>query len=292
VNYRSITHLSRLVSRSLGRVPPGIEAIVGIPRSGMLLADMLGLHLSLPVMTLGALHALRSPEVGARLHMSPDDRSEFLRSPRKLLVVDDSCGTGGAMKAAKRLLQEVKQLSGIQHDYTFMVAYANKHGLPWIDICLEELEKPRCFEWNWVSNVMLTTACIDIDGVICRDPTIKECDEVANDGKLYRKFLQNVPLLRKMRQPLGTLVTCRLEHWRADTMTWLASHGVRYKKLVMMPFKTVAGRKKYGHARYKAEKYKQHGGPIFIESSSNQARGIFQMSKRPVLCTDSMELLK
>lgn len=288
MNYRSVRQLSSLVARNLSKIPEGIEAIVGIPRSGMLVADLLGLHLSLPIVSLGTVCAGGRIEVGKRLHYSAEDTSNFLQQPRKLLVVDDSCGTGGALKSAKRLLSDLQQV--VKHEYSYLVAYTNDAGKRWTDIWLEQIEKPRAFEWNWVSNAFLRTACIDIDGVLCRDPTKKECDEESG-GVQYRKFLLGVPLLRRLRQPLGTLVTSRLERWRPETEQWLAKQKIAYTRLVMMPFKTVRERKAYGHARYKANQLKKHKGCVFVESAWKQAVAIHKITKRPVLCTENMEML-
>lgn len=289
MNYRSIKQLARLISANLGRIPTDIDAVVGIPRSGMLVADIIGLHRSLPVVTVGDVCQRRSVEVGNRMHMSQEERNDFLRKPRSLLVVDDSCGTGGTMKMTRRLLHSLDGI--VKHNYFFMAAYANDQGMKWLDHWLERLEKPRFFEWNWMSNVFLTTACIDIDGVLCRDPEKIERDEESG-GQRYQQFVRTVGLLRKLRQPLGTLVTSRLEKWSYDTVTWLSNHGIKYKNLVMMPFKTVRERKQYGHARYKAEQYKRLGGSVFVESEIKQATAIHKMTRKPVFCTETMELFK
>lgn len=287
MNYRSIKQLARLISSNLGRIPTDIDGIVGIPRSGMLVADIIGLHRSLPVITVGDVCERRAVEVGNRMHMSSESRKIFLQQPRKLLVVDDSGGTGGTMRTTRRLLHSIDGI--VKHSYFFMAAYANKQGMKWLDLWLERLEKPRFFEWNWMDNVFLRTACIDIDGVLCRDPEKIERDEKA-DGKRYAQFVRGVGLLRKLRQPLGTLVTSRLEKWRKDTATWLSGHGIQYKKLVMSPFKNVQMRKQYGHAKYKAEEYIKHGGSVFVESEIKQATEIHRLTRKPVFCTETMEL--
>ena len=150
MNYRSVHNLSRLVAARLGKLPAGIEGVVGIPRSGTLVADMIGLQLSLPVMTVGDVCAQSGVEVGTRMHMTKEAKRDFLRTPRRLLVVDDSCGTGGTMKSVKRALADAP----VKHDCTYMAAYVNAAGAKWVDVWLEIVEKPRFFEWNWVSRTI------------------------------------------------------------------------------------------------------------------------------------------
>lgn len=280
--------MARLISSNLGRLPANLDGVVGIPRSGMLAADMIALHLSLPVMTLADVCERRPIAVGQRMHMDEQLRKEFLLRPRRLLVVDDSCGTGGTMKTVQRMLSELP----IKHNCKRMVAYANKQGMKWVDIWLEQLEKPRFFEWNWMSNIILRESCIDIDGVLCRDPRQEENDEATGGAQRYHHFLTSVPRLRKLRQPLGTLVTCRLEKWRDVTEAWLTTHGIQYQKLVMMQFKTVRERKAFGHAKYKAQEYKRAKAKLFVESGLKQAMNIHKLTRKPVLCTETMDLFK
>ena len=49
---------------------------------------------------------------------------------------------------------------------------------------------------------------MDIDGVLCADPTPEEND----DGEKYRHFLLNAPPLFIPKVTIGTLVTSRLEN--------------------------------------------------------------------------------
>lgn len=51
---------------------------------------------------------------------------------------------------------------------------------------------------------------MDIDGVLCADPTPEEND----DGEKYRHFLLNTPPLFIPKVTIGTLVTSRLEKYR------------------------------------------------------------------------------
>ena len=284
LRYRSVNQLSTLISQNLGRLPHDIDAVVGIPRSGMLVASMIGLQLGVPVTTVDSVCEQRPLEGGIRLQMKDKTMRVFLATPRRLLVVDDSCGTGYTMKRARDKLKA----SPVPHRYTFLAPYVNETGMLYVDQWFEQLPKPRVFEWNWTTHAFLLNACVDIDGVLCRDPRGKEYDEPTT-GENYGKFLLNVPLLRRLRGPIKALVTCRMEKRRPETVKWLKRHGVKYKKLIMMQVNSVAERRRVGHANYKASWYKKLGGSAFVESSYKQAVQIRKLTKMPVLSVETME---
>ena len=106
----------------------------------------------------------------------------------------------------------------------------------------KQLELPRIFEWNVMHHHLLVSSCIDIDGVLCRDPTEAEND----DGAAYERFLDTVPAREVPEAPLGWLVTCRLEKYREQTEAWLNRHAIRYRELVMLdlPDKRITRMKK------------------------------------------------
>ena len=54
-----------------------------------------------------------------------------------------------------------------------------------VDYHFEILDYPRFFQWNIMNHGILKKACLDIDGVLCVDPTPEEND----DGPRYREFL-------------------------------------------------------------------------------------------------------
>lgn len=135
----------------------------------------------------------------------------------------------------------------------------------------------------------LRHACVDIDGVLCKDPTSAEND----DGKNYEKFLANAEPLLRFSTPIGTLVTNRLERYRLPTETWLAKNRIQYENLVMCACRTQAERRKAGnYGKFKASVYvKEKRSPIFIESCPVQAREIARLSGKLVYCVDAGELL-
>lgn len=49
MNYRSIVDLNSDIKKWISELPNDLDLIVGIPRSGLLVANLLALHLNLPL---------------------------------------------------------------------------------------------------------------------------------------------------------------------------------------------------------------------------------------------------
>jgi uncharacterized HAD superfamily protein len=130
---------------------------------------------------------------------------------------------------------------------------------------------------------------MDIDGVLCLDPT----DEENDDGHEYLRFLRDTPALLLPTAPVGWLVTSRLEKYRAQTVEWLARHNVQYGELRMMQYPDMAARRAArAYARFKSDIYLETGAWLFIESDAALASQIAQLSGRTVFCTETREMLK
>jgi uncharacterized HAD superfamily protein len=133
----------------------------------------------------------------------------------------------------------------------------------------------------------LETSCVDIDGVLCLDPTEAEND----DGPAYEKFLLNAVPLHKPTRRIGSLVTSRLEKYRGLTEEWLGRHSIAYDKLFMLDLPSQAERRRLGvHGSFKAGVYRDSDALLFIESERNQAEVIAKMSGKPALCIETQEM--
>lgn len=84
MNYRSFRDLTHdLLTWEL---PPDIDVVVGIPRSGLLAANILALNRQLHLATVEGVLRGEFIQGGQRL---PHGSSDFFRQPRQVLVVDD-----------------------------------------------------------------------------------------------------------------------------------------------------------------------------------------------------------
>ena len=131
-----------------------------------------------------------------------------------------------------------------------------------------------------ISSGAIENSCVDIDGVLCVDPTQEEND----DGERYRFFLEHATPKIIPTRKIKYLVSSRLEKYREETENWLATNKVAYEKLFMMDSTAEERRKKGLHAVFKSEVYKQSDCWLFIESEPWQAAHISKETGKLVYC--------
>jgi len=282
MNYRSVADLNSDIKQWIPKLPNDLDLIVGIPRSGLLVANLLGLYLNLPVTDVEGLCEGRIFQAGPRLDSAeiPD-----LSTGHKVLVVDDSICSGTEMKQVRSRLENAE----LPHQIYYAAVYVSPQGHRYVDFWYEIVDLPRVFEWNVMHHAILTNSCVDIDGVLCRDPTKREND----DGENYRRFLTNVKPLIVRTKTIGWLVTCRLEKYRKLTEEWLRKHNITYEYLIMMDLPDKKTRVALGsHGSFKAQAYKSIDAKLFIESSCRQAQEIVRLAGKPVLCTEMGQMIK
>jgi uncharacterized HAD superfamily protein len=273
--------LGALIARSLHRLPRGIEVVAAVPRSGLLPASMIALHLNVPVTDIEGLMAGRLLASGERRAWG--DPAEYLATARSVLVVDDSVLSGTQLGRVKQ------RLSGLStpHRLTYLVAYATTHSAAMVDLALEVVDQPRVWEWNVMHHVILERSCVDIDGILCEDPT----EEQNDDGPRYERFMAETAPLYPSTRTIATLVSARLEKYRRQTEDWLGRHNVRYGELVLLDLPDKATRQRLGiHGSFKAEVYRARPHTLFIESNRGQAESIARLSGKPVLCLPTREV--
>lgn len=136
----------------------------------------------------------------------------------------------------------------------------------------------------------MARACLDIDGVLCLDPTKDEND----DGARYEAFLSSARPHLVPTVPVGTLVTSRLEKYRSQTEDWLGRNGVEFGELRMLDLPNAEERRRQRiHGSFKAEVYAgKRDAILFIESDEHQAQKISQLSGKAVICTNTMRLYR
>src|SRR5690606_350291 len=140
-----------------------LDLIVGIPRSGLLVANLLALHLNLPLTDVDGFLQGKLLQTGRRLNAQKSfDPAQNLTT----LVVDDSMRTGRQMKCVRARLESAK----LRHRIYYAAVYITPQVHQALDLWYEVLDTPRIFEWNIMHHSLLSKSCVDIDGVLCRDP--------------------------------------------------------------------------------------------------------------------------
>ena len=276
--YRNIANMNEVILKRLNILPRDFDLIVGVPRSGMLPANLIALYLSKPFTDI---HSFRNGHI-----YKSGERGQFIdvKEFKKILIVDDSIASGSAMIKAKDLVSEVS--SDFEISYCAIYVVPGKEKL--VDYYFEAVPLPRYFQWNILNHTDLEKACFDIDGVLCVDPEVEQND----DGPKYNDFILNAEPRYIPRSNIGTLVTSRLEKYRSETETWLAKNNVKYKNLVMLDLPDMYARQKANnHAIHKANTYKMSEYKLFIESSLSQAIEINRITGKPVFCTENFEMI-
>jgi uncharacterized HAD superfamily protein len=292
INYRTIADLNQLIHENVYKLPPGIEVVAGVHRSGLLAANILAAHLNLPVISFRNLWETSWIYAGYRSYLDETDQNTYLDAPRKVLVVEDATNSGATLHREQTKYQ--RNFQGRKpHDLTYLTIYPAEKDIQGIDMHFEVLPGPRMFEWNWLNHHLMGRSCVDIDGVLCHDPDEHHDYDEHVSGKQYRKFIETAKPLFIPKRKIARIVTSRLTKWRQLTEEWLTKHGVEYGSLSMMPCKDPEERKEYGHAKFKAECYTESPEcPVFFESDPEQAQEIFDRTGRPVFCVATKKLLQ
>jgi orotate phosphoribosyltransferase len=257
--------------------------VVGIPRSGLLVANLLALYTNLPITDLDGF--LEGRVIGTGTRYMPRRHAGLEQLPQKVLVVDDTVLTGREMNTAKSKIALMKPGPQVLYGAVYMSPGNEKV----VDYFYELLPARRVFEWNVFHHGGLSSFCIDIDGVLCRDPTSEEND----DGQGYMRFIEHVEPWIVPDKTVGWLVTCRLEKYRRPTEQWLERNGIKYQHLIMMDLPDKMSRVRSGsHGTFKGRVYKETDSALFIESSFWQATEIARLSGKDVLCMETREMVR
>lgn len=274
-NYRDLVRDTMKLAPALRDV----DAIVGVPRSGMLPATILATALHKP---------LAAPPTGTYdLVVAAGARVRKVLGPvERVAVVDDSVWTGAAIeRATAPVIDALPGSAEVLRACVYMHPDAHEH----VDHWAVDVPGPRVFEWNLFGSEMIRHSMIDIDGVLCPDPPMNEDDRAA-----YVEYILDAPLLHKPLFPVAALATNRIQFYRAETEEWLAKNGIEYGELVMAPFESAAARRRMSNPiELKAAWYLDHARThpgIFIESHDRIAQGIAQIVGRPVVSCQSMEV--
>ncbi|CAN5663688.1 phosphoribosyltransferase family protein [soil metagenome] len=281
MNYRNMAQLSDAIWSWSASLPADIDLIVGIPRSGLLAANLVALYRNLPLTDLEGFIEGRSITTGRRFAR---DRLADSAKPWKVLVVDDSVQTGGAMAEAKSRIAA----ANLPHDILYGAVYVGPGSDRHVDLFAETVPLPRMFEWNFLHLKRNARVCMSIDGILCYDPPVGAHKNAAH----YKELLVCAKPLHIPTKKVGWLVTCRAEKYRQLTEEWLARQGVEYGELIMvdLPEKN-AHRAPGSSSAFKAQVYRRTGASLFYESSLFQAVQIANIALKPVFCVDTRQMI-
>ncbi len=251
--------------------PTSYDIIVGISRSGLLVADIIALKLGKPLTT---------PELFGCNHFWKSKLMEKKGEYKNILLVDDSITSGKTMEESLQLLCSYCENINI----TKAALIATKESKALVDLYYKIIPHPRIFEWNLL-HAKKGKLISDLDGVISEN-----CPPgVDSDEELYTKWIKNAKPYLIPAFEIDVILSNRLEKYRSETEEWLAKHGVRYKELILWNIQYKQERDgKY--AQRKVEVLLKIKPAMFWESSFAEAKQIWKATKIPTLCIDEMIL--
>lgn len=265
--------LTAIVRRMIPQVPPDVDAIVAIPRSGLLVGAPLATSLHLPLWTMAG-SDLRPTGHGHRLARADE--------PLRPLLVDDTVASGRQLRRAHKRLQRRLPAAAI----ATAAALVPPQQAGRVDVIGQVEQLPHYLEWNFATSLYARRAGWDLDGVICENPTVPD----SSPG--WHGWMAAAPPLmlpRGGRVPL--IATARLESWREPTEAWLRRYGVEHELLVMWPGSR-ADRTPEAVARFKAAAATAAGVDQFVESELPLARLIAaQAPGLRVICPPAAEVI-
>lgn len=247
--------------------PTSYDVIVGIPRSGLLVANIIASKLGKPLAT---------PELFCQGQYWVGRTSGKKGEYKNILLVDDTICSGNTMKKSLQLLHSYNQNLNIIKAALIAMEDSKKS----VDLYYKIIPHPRVFEWNLLHSKKGKLAA-DLDGVICENcPPGIDLDE-----ELYTEWIKNAKPYLIPAFEIDAIVSNRLEKYRSNTEEWLAKHGVRYKELILWDIQSKQERDgKY--AQRKIEVLLKDKPDMFWESSFAEAEQIWKATKIPTLCTD------
>jgi orotate phosphoribosyltransferase len=274
VQYRTVSDLDADTRRLARSLPRDVDLIVGIPRSGLLAANLLCLRLNCPMTDVDGLLSRRLLSTGRRLNDDAFDWDDLER----VVVVDDSVNTGGEMRRTAARLSA----AALPFSVEYAAVYIAPGGYRYVDYWAEVVPNPRVFGWNIYHHPILRHACVDLEGVLQQTP-------VGTDGGLLPGGVSatvdrsaSVPSTR-----LGWVVSTRPESDRPAVRAWLADNGVAYDRLVLVGGADGADRDESDRAARKAAFYRSTDAKLFLEGSGRQAAEIARLTNRPVYCDET-----
>jgi len=277
ISYKQLIEDSIKFSKQINR---DYDLIIGIPRSGMIPASIISFQLNKPLCTITEF--INNEFInGFRMNNK--------NNIKKVLIIDDSLSSGQELNKNLELVKYIMIERNIIYD-TCVIYSSNNTNLN-LTYFYKIQPHPRVFQWNIMNHGHLSTAGVDIDGVLCYDP-----DFLEDDNKKMSNFILSAKPLYIPTIKIHCLITNRLEKYRKETVEWLNNNNVKYNHLLMAKYDTPEQRRNHyskmgGNGIAKAQKALEMKCNWFVESDITQAKQIKNIMKTSVFCTDIFDMI-
>lgn len=277
-HYRDYNYINALIFNNLNKIPEGIDTIVGIPRSGMITATMVGEYRNCAVTDI---FSFVNDTNSVFLNNFYSNSKQYKGGGRRILLVDDSMGMGVTMKNAVEFIKTAKP----DVEITTYVVFVEPYSVDKVDIYCEVFE--RQYMPYSILKRGVGSACVDMDGVLTENVP----PEYDTDDEKYEWFLSQQRPLFIPDTRVCHIVTSRLYKYKDVTEKWLISHGIRYGNLTMLNVKDMNEKAGIDSGAYKAYVYGKSECQLFIESCLREAVTIKTITGKPVFCTETCSMV-
>lgn len=270
-SFTSFADMLKIVDTWLSGGDWNFDLVVGIPRSGLLVANLIALRLEKPLSTIDSL-------TNGSIWLS-----KLIKKPseyKKVLLVDDSISTGESMRVARECLQKLLPHATL----TTAALIASDESAALVDRYATIIQPRRIFEWNMLHSKKGRVG-FDLDGVLAEEiPHGLESDEPA-----YIEWITGVRSHLIPTYKIDVIITNRLQKYRVHTEGWLKEHGVRYGELIMCPAGSKDERKRM-KIPHKIAALSEYNPDVFFESDEAESDLIARETGIPVLCTTTKRI--
>jgi hypoxanthine phosphoribosyltransferase len=241
----------------LNSLSSNFDIVVGIPRSGLMTASIISVEFGKPLSTPDLIVEGRywiTRTNTENLHI-PLDKS-------RILLVDDSGGTGKTMQDAEGLIRKKYPHMIIKTAATY-VSNPSDPDYYYTRFTRRQPVIVRAL----MHNSFIPPVAYDMDGVICEE----------YNGRDFMDFLVTAYPHKIPIYPIDFIVTGRKEQYRGVTTDWLNGHNVKYGKLLMCP-------EDEDTVSFKSRMVRKYKPGIFVESSPAEANAINKRTGVMVIC--------
>lgn len=254
------------------------DVIVGIPRSGLLVANLIALYfgkaLSTPELLLQGKYWL-SEKVGKKPN-----------SLKRILLVDDSIASGISMLENISILEKNGDF-----DITTAALISIGDARNLVDLSYKVLFPPYNYEWSLTHQKGhgVNKIAMDLDGILCDDCPFS----VDMDEDLYSEWISNVKPKFIPKYSIDVIITNRLAKYTDITTKWLIQNGIRYNHLNLWNIKTREQRGGIENwIQHKVDIISTEKPDLMYESDREQAERISQLSGIPTIWFEGKQVFQ
>ena len=132
LNFRTIGDLNHIIRKNSHLICENFDIIVGIPRSGLLCANIISLFLNKPLLTMNDFQYNNIQQISA----SRGRHERINIKDARILIVDDSITTGSALRRAKFTIDSLIS-SGKIRECKYLCVYATDETAKLADFYFE-----------------------------------------------------------------------------------------------------------------------------------------------------------